>query len=54
MLRSSLAVVTADRALDAVRHRRFLDGFDLELASGFSDVLRLERGAAQLGYPKLF
>jgi ABC-type phosphate/phosphonate transport system substrate-binding protein len=52
-LRSSLAAVIADRAMDAVRSRLFIDGFDLEPTSGFSEVLRLERGAAQLGYPKL-
>jgi len=52
-LRSSLAAVIADRTLDAVRSRLFLEGFDLEPASDFSEVLRLERGAAEVGYPKL-
>jgi len=53
-LRSSLAAVIADGALDAVRDRLFLEGFDFEPAGDFSEVLRLERGAARLGYPKLF
>jgi ABC-type phosphate/phosphonate transport system substrate-binding protein len=53
-LRSSLAAVIADPTLDAVRSRLFLEGFDLAPAGGFSEVLRLERGAAELGYPRLF
>jgi ABC-type phosphate/phosphonate transport system substrate-binding protein len=53
-LRSSLAAVIADRDLDATRDRLFLSGFDLEPAGDFSEVLQLERRAAELGYPKLF
>jgi ABC-type phosphate/phosphonate transport system substrate-binding protein len=53
-LRSSLAAVMADRELDDARERLLLDGFDLEPAEGYSKVLRLERVAAQLGYPQLF
>jgi ABC-type phosphate/phosphonate transport system substrate-binding protein len=53
-LRSALAAVAADRDLDDVRERLFLEGFDLEPIAGFSEVLRLERKAAELGYPKLF
>jgi ABC-type phosphate/phosphonate transport system substrate-binding protein len=53
-LRSSLAPVLADPALQAVRGRLFLEGFDLEPAVGFSEVLQLERQAAELGYPTLF
>jgi ABC-type phosphate/phosphonate transport system substrate-binding protein len=52
-LRASLAAVAADRDLEPVRERLFLDGFDLEPAGDFADVLRLEREAAQLGYPSL-
>lgn len=52
-LRSALAAVVADRDLDAVRDRLFLDGFDLEPVADFSEVLHLERTAAQMGYPKL-
>jgi ABC-type phosphate/phosphonate transport system substrate-binding protein len=52
-LRSSLAAVMADRELDDARERLLLDGFDLEPAEGYSEVLRLERVAAELGYPKL-
>ncbi len=52
-LRSSLAGVAADPALSSVRDRLFLDGFDLEPASGYCQVLLLEREAAQLGYAKL-
>jgi hypothetical protein len=43
----------ADRDLDVVRDRLFLDGFDLEPAGCFSEVLELESEAARLGYPKL-
>jgi ABC-type phosphate/phosphonate transport system substrate-binding protein len=53
-LRSSLAAVMADRELDDARERLLLDGFDLEPVEGYSEVLRLERVAAQLGYPQLF
>jgi ABC-type phosphate/phosphonate transport system substrate-binding protein len=53
-LRSSLAAVIADRTLDSVRSRLFLEGLDLAPASDYSEVLRLERGAAEMGYPKLF
>jgi ABC-type phosphate/phosphonate transport system substrate-binding protein len=52
-LRSSLADVLADRDLDAARERLFLGGFDLEPTGNFYEVLQLERGAAQLGYPNL-
>jgi ABC-type phosphate/phosphonate transport system substrate-binding protein len=52
-LRSSLHAVISDRALTSVRSLLFLEGFDLAPAGGFSEVLRLEREAAQLGYPKL-
>jgi ABC-type phosphate/phosphonate transport system substrate-binding protein len=53
-LRSSLAVAIADRHLDEVRDRLFLDGFDLKPAAGYAEVLQLESAAAHLGYPKLF
>lgn len=52
-LRASLAAVAADRDLKPVRERLFLDGFDLEPSGDFSQVLELEREAAQLGYPRL-
>jgi ABC-type phosphate/phosphonate transport system substrate-binding protein len=50
-LRSSLSTVLADRSLDTVRERLFLDGVDLLPVDGFSEVLRLERKAVELGYP---
>jgi ABC-type phosphate/phosphonate transport system substrate-binding protein len=50
-LRSSLATVLADRTLDSVRGRLFLDGFDLEPVAGFTEVLRLKQNAVELGYP---
>ena len=52
-LRSALAAVVEDRKLDAVRQLLFLDGFDLDPVGDFADVLRLEREACDLGYPKL-
>ncbi len=50
-LRSSLAAVIADRSLDSVRERLFLGGVDLKPIAGFTEVLRFERSAAELGYP---
>jgi ABC-type phosphate/phosphonate transport system substrate-binding protein len=50
-LRSSLASVLADRNLDSVRERLFLEGVDLQPVAGFFEVLRLKREAAELGYP---
>jgi ABC-type phosphate/phosphonate transport system substrate-binding protein len=52
-VRSSLTRVLADRSLDRVRQRLFLDGVDLQPISGFGSVLRLEREAEELGYPVL-
>ena len=52
-LRSSLAAVAAERELDEVRDQLFLEGFDLDPAGDFTEVLHLERGAARMGYPKL-
>jgi len=51
ILRSSLADVLADRRLDAVRERLFLDGVDLDPDAGFTEVRRLQRRAVELGYP---
>jgi ABC-type phosphate/phosphonate transport system substrate-binding protein len=53
VLRSALAGVFADDALAPVRDRLFLTGVDLEPAEGFGEVLRLERGAIDLGYPTI-
>jgi ABC-type phosphate/phosphonate transport system substrate-binding protein len=52
-LRSCLAAVAADPALDDVRDRLFLEGFDLDPAGDFAEVLHLERKAAEVGYPRL-
>jgi ABC-type phosphate/phosphonate transport system substrate-binding protein len=52
-LRSALEAVAADPSLKESRERLFLEGFDLDPAGGFDEVLHLERRAAQMGYPKL-
>jgi len=51
ILRSSLETVLADKTLDSVRERLFLDGVDLEPEATFAEVLRLKRNAVELGYP---
>jgi ABC-type phosphate/phosphonate transport system substrate-binding protein len=53
MLRSSLAAAIADRELEETREQLLLEGFDLEPAEDYAEVLQLESAAAQLGYPKL-
>jgi ABC-type phosphate/phosphonate transport system substrate-binding protein len=53
VLRSALAGVFDDRALAPVRERLFLTGVDLQPAEGFGEVLRLERGAVEQGYPTI-
>jgi ABC-type phosphate/phosphonate transport system substrate-binding protein len=53
LLRSALAGVFADDTLAPVRERLFLTGVDLQPAQGFDEVLRLERGAVEQGYPTL-
>jgi len=53
LLRSALAGVFADDTLAPVRERLFLTGVDLEPAEGFGEVLRLERGAMEQGYPTI-
>jgi ABC-type phosphate/phosphonate transport system substrate-binding protein len=50
-LRSSLAIVLADRRLDSVRERLLLGGVDLELQAGFAQVLRFEQEAVAWSYP---
>jgi ABC-type phosphate/phosphonate transport system substrate-binding protein len=52
-LRSSLAAVLADKTLDSVRERLFLEGVDLEPVATFAEVLRLKRSAVELGYPAI-
>jgi ABC-type phosphate/phosphonate transport system substrate-binding protein len=52
-LRSSLASVFADRTLDSVRERLFLERVDLAPVACFTQVLRLKRGAVELGYPAI-
>jgi ABC-type phosphate/phosphonate transport system substrate-binding protein len=51
ILRSSLAVVLADKTLDSVCERLLLDGVDLDPVATFAEVLGLKRGAVELGYP---
>jgi ABC-type phosphate/phosphonate transport system substrate-binding protein len=53
-LRSSLAAAISDPDLDDAREQLLLEGFDLEPAEDYGEVLQLERSAAQQGYPKLF
>jgi ABC-type phosphate/phosphonate transport system substrate-binding protein len=50
-LRAALADVFADPALRFVRELLLLEGIDLEPDGHFTEVLRLERQAAELGFP---
>ena len=52
-LHQTLAAVSVDPALGAVRERLFLEGFDLAPDAGFSAVWRLEQQAIASGYPSL-
>ena len=52
-LRDALAGVFDDDALAAVRERLLLRGIDLLPVEGFGEVLALESGAADAGYPVL-
>jgi ABC-type phosphate/phosphonate transport system substrate-binding protein len=51
ILRSALAEVFDDDALAPVRAQLLLCGVDVEPVEGFGEVLRLERGAVEQGYP---
>jgi ABC-type phosphate/phosphonate transport system substrate-binding protein len=51
-LRCALADILADLRLREVRARLFIRGFDLQ-PGDFSEVLELESGAVNLGYPEL-
>ena len=53
-LRSALADVFDDDGLAAVRERLLLSGVDLRPTEGFEEVLALERGAVERGYPTVF
>ena len=53
-LRSALADVFDDNGLAAVRERLLLSGVDLEPKEGFGEVLALERGAVERGYPTVW
>ena len=50
-LRSALADVFDNDGLAAVRERLLLRGVDLRPTEGFGEVLALERGAVERGYP---
>lgn len=52
-LRAALADVFADPTLRSVRELLLLEGVDLEPDGNFSEVLRLERQAADLGFPAI-
>jgi ABC-type phosphate/phosphonate transport system substrate-binding protein len=53
MLRSALADVLDDDGLASVRAQLLLSGVELQPTEGFDEVLRLERRAAEMGYPTL-
>lgn len=53
VLRAALAGVFADPALSSVRELLLLEGVDLEPDGNFTEVLRLERQAADLGFPAI-
>jgi ABC-type phosphate/phosphonate transport system substrate-binding protein len=53
-LRSALADVFDDDGLATVRERLLLSGVDLRPTEGFGEVLALERGAVERGYPTVF
>lgn len=50
-LRAALADVFEDESLAPARAKLLLQSVDLEPAAGFGEVLALERGAAEAGYP---
>jgi ABC-type phosphate/phosphonate transport system substrate-binding protein len=52
-LRGALSAVFADLTLDSIRARLLLGGIDLAPDESFTEVLRLKRNAADLGYPIL-
>jgi ABC-type phosphate/phosphonate transport system substrate-binding protein len=52
-LRSALADAFADDALASARDELLLSGVDLEPKEGFVEVLALERGAVDAGYPTI-
>jgi ABC-type phosphate/phosphonate transport system substrate-binding protein len=52
-LRSALADVFDDAALAPAREQLLLRGVDLEPREGFGEVLALERGAVEAGYPTI-
>lgn len=52
-LRASLAAVEREPALERVRRRLLLDGFEFSPDANLSQVRALEREAAQLQYPAL-
>jgi ABC-type phosphate/phosphonate transport system substrate-binding protein len=52
-LRAALAAVSMDPALRPALKTLALSGFDCNPDESFAEVLRLERGAAALGYPVL-
>jgi ABC-type phosphate/phosphonate transport system substrate-binding protein len=52
-VRGALREVIRDRTLRAVREQLLLADFNFEPDETFSEVLRLQRGAVELGYPVL-
>jgi hypothetical protein len=52
-LRLALRAFSADLSMVKVREQLHLEGFDLEPAEGFAEVLKLEKAASLWGYPEL-
>jgi ABC-type phosphate/phosphonate transport system substrate-binding protein len=52
-LRLALREFSVDCAMAHVREQLHLEGFDLEPAEGFAEVLKLEKAASLWGYPEL-
>jgi hypothetical protein len=52
-LRSALAAVFADTDLAPVRHKLLLEGIDFAPDVTLSRVLKLEREAIELSYPRI-
>jgi len=53
VLKRALREVFEDRALDSVRAQLLLTGLDFEVDESYTEVLALERAAAERGYPAL-
>jgi ABC-type phosphate/phosphonate transport system substrate-binding protein len=52
-LRAALGALEAQSVMSELRETLYLDGFELQPAEGFKQVLELERAARDAGYPEL-